>query len=482
MQDQFHKFYYSSSPVGSGKTYKAALWLKANPTINVIYVAPTIKLCNEVKQRIDSTAGRVGQTRVINTETDNSGHSPRSKALSNIHSVHSNVGKTLVLTTTNFLNILARIQNPEQWVLIMDESFQPVDYEEFDSINYSHIVDEYFDVDECRRTSVKHGKKGILKAIYENRDFGNNDELSAPDLLKFVDAVMNPAVNLQLIKKDMGTHVKWHGYWYVTPQFFGSYKQAIFLSAQFEESLLYRIWENLFTYVDWVEHPHWIDESRNTHTVHGSDIRIGYLLNDNDNASITTYQKEVDGKRVIDHMVDIVRSAFDSPYILSLNNNMVTGSFPRAVKIPPMSYGIDEYKHLNNVASLVATNPKPEQLALIMPLVDEEEYTQTDIRNSFRRSTIYQNLGRCSLRDLSVHRARTILVASKSDAEYFHKLFEGSTLIGQVGDIPTVSFVSKFPKEMTETEKKAWRRANKPEDIQTWLNDKRAAKARKLKS
>lgn len=474
-----HKFYYSSSSVGSGKTYKAALWMKMHPKENVLYITPTTKLSGEVKRRIDTTAGRTS-SRIVNTTTDNSGYSPKRKALNMIHRTMNHDGKTIILTTTNFMRILPLIENPENWTLIMDEAFQPVNYEVYNSSNNPHIIEQYFDIDSYKRATAKIDKKERMTAIYESMDFGDADELSARGIVDFVEAAMNPSVNLQLTKQAMDDYDKWHGLWYVTPEYFGGYKQAIFLSALFEESLLFRIWENLYNFIDWVEHPDWFDESRNTHVIHGSNIRIGYLLDDNDNASKTTFNTIVDGKKVIEHMVGAVDSFFESEYILSLNNRMMRNVPDRAVSIPPMSYGIDSYKHMDNVASLTASNPRPEQLLLIMPLVDEEEFTPNDIRNAFRRSSIYQNIGRCSLRDTSVTTTRTILVASKADADYFHSLFEGSTYLGKRGDIPGVSYESKFPDGMGPSDQRAWNRAGKPDDIDTWYSTR--VKTRKKSS
>jgi len=61
-----------------------------------------------------------------------------------------------------------------------------------------------------------------------------------------------------------------------------------------------------------------------------------------------------------------------------------------------------------------------------------------EINNTYRNHNIYQSIGRTSVRDMDNTDPKVFIVASEKDARYIHELFDGSTWLGQVGDMTKV--------------------------------------------
>jgi hypothetical protein len=118
-----------------------------------------------------------------------------------------------------------------------------------------------------------------------------------------------------------------------------------------------------------------------------------------------------------------------------------------AERIPASSHGLNEFEDYDNVAALAITNPNPQETRWIMDMtglgIDE---TLT----AFRIHTTYQAVGRSSIRKGDpTNDRKTFLTAGSNDAWLLHQIFEGSTWLGQVGDMKSLTQLSMATKSGT---------------------------------
>jgi hypothetical protein len=127
-----------SAAVGSGKTRAALAYIarSAMAAENFVYVAPTIELLKQTAEELRATLKGGGDHRtvtVIHSGLDRAGEPPaRSEARRLLNEVEGPEGQILIITTETFLHVLAEVEQPEHWRVILDEAFSPVKFGTFE--------------------------------------------------------------------------------------------------------------------------------------------------------------------------------------------------------------------------------------------------------------------------------------------------------------------------------------------------------------
>lgn len=467
-----------SAAVGSGKTRAAVLHMTsaANAARNFIYVAPTIELgtqTTEALQRalaVTVTPGR--NAHLINSRTVEG--AARVEALRSVNEVTGEEGCIQVLTTQTFLDILSGIARPALWSVVLDEAFSPATFDTFGLGSDVHEGWSYFsevfaiDPDQGHRILPRDGKRALVDDLAGGRlsRVGGKYE----GLQKVAKAVSNPASRCELVvtprvaallagealpakrtgSSEASKSVLEYAS-YIAPEFFNGFREVLFLSALFEQTVLYHLWTKALG-VTFEPHPEFPAEMlRDTHAEQGRFLAVGHLLHKEDSSSKETLGRNlftglpgetVQGQRVLDHLVRTASAHFkDSRFLLQTNVGMGyedgKALVPsNAVVIPAYAHGLNKFQEVDNVAALAITNPNPQQLAWVKARTG---MTSPQVTQSFRIHTAYQALGRCSIRKAEPTSApKTVLTAGKEDAKFLHALFPGSLWLGQVGDLPCV--------------------------------------------
>lgn len=464
-----------SAAVGSGKTRAAIAWLASpdNSERNVLYVAPTQALisqtADDLRKALGESSGR--NVHLIHAETAERGL-VRAEALQSLNQAEPDSGLVQLITTQTFLDIVSRAAHPERWTVILDEAFQPATFETFalgaDALRGWHHFCELFAVDpnQGHRILPREGKLGMVSEVGAGA-FGNAGA-RFKGLEATARAVANPAIRCELVmtdgaqaivsgeapkkrkgNSDTSTTLQFASY--VDPLAFAGFREVLFLSALFEETILYHLWSKALG-VTFEEHPEFPSHLlRRTHEEQGRMLAVGYLLNRSDRPSLENLQRNAftgqqggaPGARVIDHLIRTAAEHFgEEDFLLQSNSRFgyVEGSSrnPRRAKcIPTISHGLNLYQGTDNIAALALTNPNPQQMEWIRARTG---MSRRSIAQAFRIATTYQALGRCSIR--SQERAsvpKVALVVGEDDARFLHELFPGSHWIGQVGAMPELT-------------------------------------------
>ena len=482
-----------SAAVGSGKTRAAVCWMSSpiNATRNFIYVAPTIELGTQTAGNLraalsDAVGPVVRNVHLVNSSTVEG--KTRVEALRAVNSVEGQEGQIAILTTQTLLDILAGITRPELWSVILDEAFEPATFDTFglgaDAKGGWDYFSEVFEVDagDGFRIVPKAGKKALVADIADGRFsiVGSKYE----GLQRIAAAVANPARRCELMVSDRVASLingdtlpapakkgaasespdgvlEYSSY--VAPEYFGGFRDVLFLSALFEQTVLYHLWTKALG-VTFEEHPDFpADQLKDTHKEQGRFLAVGHLLNHEDNSSIENLSRNVftgmtgerrPGQRVLDHIIRTASGHFEERRFL-LQTNVGKGYEDgkslvpsNATVIPAYAHGMDKWKDVDNVVALCITNPNPQRMQWVMKRTG---MTAKAVTLSFRVHSCYQALGRCSIRcHVPTDTAKTVLVAGVEDARFLQALFPGSLWLGQVGDLPSLkALAAKTTRENT---------------------------------
>lgn len=488
-----------SAPVGSGKSYAAARYLAREDMAhrNVLYVAPTIRLIEQVEEGLrgaiaDARSSTIRNVHLIHSENrQGSGLGTHQDALDAINQATEGDGLVLVLTTTTFLAVLSRIQRPEQWSVILDEAFQPMAIDSFilgqDPLKSWTFFRSMFDVDpnQGNRIVPAKGKREAVKDIASGVYVRTGEEYRSMD--NIARCVANSALRTELVMTDPirtllagGTperkqskgkepdaiaETRMEFASYVSPEHFLHFQEVIFLCALFEETVLYHLWTKALG-VTFQEHPRFPkEELRDIHTEQGRFLAVGHLLHPRDTPSKLNLQRNREtgeqmekraGHRVLDLLVDTAASYFgEQRFLLQTNSNMGYGpKLPltpsTAVSIPAYAHGMNSYQDVDNVAALCVTNPTPQEMSWVR---DRTGMDGAAVGRAYRIHSTYQALGRCSIRRrVPTMDRKVLLCVGKAEADFILNLFPGSHDLGQIGSAPDLrslerSTLKKAPKK-----------------------------------
>lgn len=471
-----------SAAVGSGKTRAAVAWIASpsNATRNVLYVAPTRVLIDQTARDLREAIARAEGSTIRNVNRIHSGTAEggqvQAEALQAINAVEAGEGAVQLLTTPTFLAVVSRIARPQSWTVILDEAFNPATFETIrlglDALKgWEHFCELFaVDPDQGHRILPREGRRAMVNEVAQGDYSTAGDRFKA--LEGIAKSVANPAIRAELVvtdgakallagevptkrgaklaAKETGTALQFASY--VDPQAFAGFHEVLFLSALFEQTVLYHLWTRALgvTFEEYPEFPSHL--LRDTHAEQGRFLAVGHLLHKDDAASMENLTRDTLtgqpgatrlGTRVIDHLVQTAASHFGGEAFLLQTNERYgytkdAPCLPRAaVVIPAVAHGLNSFQAVDNVAALAVTNPNPQQLEWIK---SRTGMAAREVTQAFRIHATYQALGRCSIRRAEpTTSAKVVLVVGADDGRFIHDLFPGSHWLGQVGTMPSLS-------------------------------------------
>ncbi len=449
-------FFHLSQSVGSGKTQAVLEYIRDNIDNCYLYVAPTVRLCEEIYARLlielvdhqDIIKGN--QVQRIVEDKNKGAVFPR--ALEACEHVIAQKSGVVIVTSITFKYLMGKLDDAQKakFSVFIDEGLPPFEAVNFSPNNHDQFL-QYFVQDELGFISPKDDCIEILQHVaYAPKRLAelHLDHLKIKEFMQICEMVVSENFDVYLHTTDKSIMVVG----LLSPRQMLPFHSVTLIVAIFEQTLLPILWKQRY---DVEFHPFEIEaELYDTHIEKGPSIKISYILNERDTASKENlnsnsqtgkkYERN-EKKRVIYAAAETIRKQYpEDNYCWAANNDFLNfGDILSGSQMPPVSAGIDDYKRYDNVVSLVCMNHVPwvkNVLKKIFQLDDDILY------ELWRLSYTYQTVGRCSLRLRDSDRPINMIVISRRCAEQLAELFIGAEIVGQLTNLPSCREMRKANK------------------------------------
>lgn len=449
-------FFHLSQSVGSGKTQAVLEYIRDNMDSCYLYVAPTIRLCEEIFARLqrelvnhqDIIAGN--QIQLVVKDDLLGKVFPR--AIAACEHISGRNSGVVIITSKTFMHILRVLDDAQKtkFNVLIDEGLPPFEAVDFSPNNHDQFL-QYFEQDEFGFISPKNDYIEILQNVaYAPKRLAklHLDHLKIKEFMQICEMVISKNFDVYLHTTDKSIMVVG----LLSPKQMLPFHSVTLIVAIFEQTLLPILWKQRY---DVEFQPFEIGvELYDTHIEKGPSIKISYVLHERDSASKENLNSNFktgktnerdEKKRVIYAAAKTIRKQYpENNYCWAANRDFLNiDGVLGGNQMPTVSAGIDHYKRYDNIVSLVCINHVPwvkNALKKIFQLDDDVLY------ELWRLSYTYQTIGRCSLRLRDSNRAINMIVISRRCAEQLAELFAGAKIVGQLTDLSSCSEMRKANK------------------------------------
>ena len=413
---------YVNTLPGSGKTYGATQLLLNLPNCHPthVYSAITIKLCNQVYKDLTDAGKKV---KLIHSKTPLCYYTVAKEIL---HYLQSDEPNKILICTHSAIRNLPYIPKQSDTVLIVDEIPDILQIHHF---NLKHNRDFLL---KCL-TPIEHevrpklyslvltndGDK-IVKRSKDNDDIDNIISSLLADIKTGKDIYVEKEPYDQFLSEEI------HELDILTidnPTRYSGFKKAIFLSAHFEYSILYKYWKDIYN-IDFQINQEIYDNLRcqeNSHK-HGGRAYIHYLT---ENPNWSKYLRaKLGGIEELDKIaLSVIDSLGNPPFIYATSNDCKNEELDErgGKRISVKSHGSNDYSSYHCVYLSPALNLAPRHYKLMEYIGFDPDY----IRGAINYATYDQLVMRSALRDPDAKAMVDILVPDKGTADWLARIRPG---------------------------------------------------------
>ena len=419
--------FYVSAPCGSRKTTaasKRACDLASNGH-NVLFVQPTRDL---IKQTIDRFRDH-DRTIFLEEIHGESGDGRVLPAVDAYVKLPWPEGSVLMITWEAFLN---RIRHDawKNWIVFIDEMPQAHYAWSVGGARTHPFITDHLDTKPLvpPYSEVIVMNRGELRGLIEDTDPDLKNlkkcarTLIHPDYTTYVDEVQ-----FRALRSRKGKKAGFVAYSILNPTVIEGFLSATFLSARFEESLLYRLWLDMgVTFHEDVSLKSELAfaEHQNTHLV---TILYGY------EGGWSKSLRDKHDQRPHKALVAAVNERWkDESFAWLVNKDVEDSSFSkdeRCRKLPHKSHGRNDFDHLHRVVVLSATNPNNGHLSFLQ----SRGISPDDARRETYCHNVYQSVMRISLRNPDDMNPKEIIVADRDCAEWLKEFVFPDATVESLG-------------------------------------------------
>lgn len=484
--------------MGSGKT--GAILTHLSKTIDrpTLIVAPTLVLCHDIYRRcqlsfIESPEYTNGdRIRLIVEDAQLGPVYPR--ALAACHEIANAQPNILVLTTPTFMYLIKELTDETKscFQVFIDEGLPEIEMETFSPENQETYLD-YFDQSEDGFIKLRPGTREILEwvAYTPQRLAGHQlDHLSTDAFRKICGFVVSGNYDVHLTKTEHTLNF----IGILSPEQLLSFRQVTLIVAIFEQTLLPVLWKQKHG-IEFQRYE--IDEVLyDTHTEKGPLLHIWHVLHEADNPSLVNLKRNAKtGERdetewtntvFFDAAKQIDEQFPNGAYCWAANNKfnyaqqVLTGQ-----KMPAICAGLNDFRLYHTVVTLLCMNPPPWVKNAMMGIFLFEEDSFYEL---WRFAHTYQVVGRCAIRNRDANERLDVVVLSLRCAKQLNEIFSGSTIEGQITNLPRYSserkdssVIEEFGVHYTSNDNSAFSKYNarerkndrQPMDKKQWFREKR---------
>lgn len=405
-------FKFVSGPCGSAKTTKKlqqAIQQTNALGENFLISSPTKNLIDQSKQTINTASPNLAVFPFHSRIQSNVG-----EALQR-HLLHNMNDPQIILTTEATMINTREFPNARNINFVSDEVPNPIICHSYNVPDrYSFITD---------LLTLEEGTGPYAKIIVKDAQLLNKYRSDKDDINKIMkslaEIIANPNYD-SYARRDQWTVEKITQisiFSVLKPDFLMQFKTVTFLSACFEQSLVYLLWQQMgVKFSPDMEIMNQLYFSKNQ--LHGRSVRIHYLT------GTKNWSKAIQDKLDFQQLAKVIQSIMrDDQYIYCANNGIE--DFLPGERISSSVRGLNSYQHYNKAVFLSALNDKPEQYRFLEAMfgISAEQLCLANMCQA-----AYQFVYRTSLRNQYSTDAVDIIVPTLQIAEFLASQCEGTNI------------------------------------------------------
>jgi hypothetical protein len=419
--------HFVSGLCGSGKSFSLANYIYDNYDYNskCIVTVPSILLADQTYGLFNSLG--IHNVSIINSNTN---QKVIISIIDKIKEINLYEEGVLIITQQAFHNI-PYFPKKEEWLLIIDEIPQVDQFKEFLLPHNHHLVSEKIHINQDNNI---HNLYKMNLSVIPNRQLDDADKLFKPVIQELKDDYTvltdknnwDKIIQRQEITKDKSEDIihgndknKLYFLSLMSPVIFLGFKQTIIMGANFETSLLYKLWSEYHD-IKFIQFKPITDKLRYQEHNNGSRLKILYCQE----ARASKYSSKliVDGITREQKRTKLVNKEFlDKNFIYMINNSSNEKDSLNGTIIPVISHGLNEYDSYHNVYFGPALNRCPKHLSMLGDYGIDTTY----INRATSHEICYQGIMRTSMRNPDAIEAVTAIVIDLATAESLSRLFPG---------------------------------------------------------
>lgn len=483
-----------SAPVGAGKTVAITdLCAGAYSSKCVVYAAPTIALVEQTAAQLVSKGLKPLVIHSSQAKVSSVGFKTPSPTARLIEALrYAPGGSKVVVTHAALLEMLAserfeRDQWLPRWTCVIDEETSVVTSHKFrtpEAIGFSAYSEPLNVVDGELKVRDEYVQEMRLLC----RGISTDDSWTAPNYSKVIARILAPLY--RVYGRLYANHLS--AISVIDPAALMDFKEVVIIAGLFEHTLTSLIWEHTFG-LDIRPFPHISADSlhHNPH-LQGHRMTIRYLMPRGIEASGT----KLSYGKVAAEIGAVVAAHWPGvPFIFACNETLRNSdgqkipnpmalpleANPLAVRVPTVCHGRNDYQEHTRVAALAVTQP---DTAMVQKVASLAGTTAEDVRGFFRLHTVYQTVGRTSIRVKGTTDPIEVIVLDYSAAKALSRIFLGAVVIeGTLGDVEVPigghDLVKTRPEGFTPVQwgsERQWLKRNEESGVTNFLPPKAQAR------
>lgn len=425
---------YICAICGGRKTTAAIAHVIAGIKSNQKFIIfqPTTELNGSTFERFDPALRQNGTVRVINSQ-----NVPQGQTVTGVlNQVLKSPGKCRVIICTFEAAVRLKRRRCRSWNAIVDEVPEAFTVTSIQSRRVATDLLGLLDFKACEhedylKVTIQKGKANALRKLVQDSmtDTALKAlEQTAQSLMKDQSTYVSKSVYDTFINAN-GASI---GFYHIMrPGVFSHYKSTTMMAANFEESILYRVWKGKYG-VRFKSQTGFSGSSGSLPTQHdrsvGEKLDIYYLM---DHYSMQRKKDTNVLKVVQDESRRAIEQIFaGNDFIYTQNSGDNRGSLNGVSGthfVLPKAHGSNEYRDVNCVAVLGIFNLSADRVGFLKKICGIPEEVSW---NTLNKEYAYQFACRSSLRDVpsaqSSIQPKKVIVLVKSMADYLHEKFPGS--------------------------------------------------------
>lgn len=482
-------YLYVSAACGAGKTTATVhkVLRSAERGFKAIIAQPTKVLVNQtfldlnIKSAalgLDTTKFRIKQ---ITDENLFSHNTVTGELTSYLKNYTWEQGEVLIITHAALQRITIHNETSKSlgiWDIYIDETLNVIQGQDKNFSKTHSLLTDHFEFDKGTGTwcqlRIKSGHENDVKAIWEN----NTKDSNYANFKPFIDQFYSPNYDLwvhaaewfKLIKGE--SKIDLPAFSLLKPSVFDPFRSVTAMSALFERTLMFKIWESLG--VEWSVNE-WINKSLRYSSHDGSRTTLNYLFKDN--WSKAKANKKWPGQSEYDVLTMAMAEAENivngHDFIKTVNNSHTSALMdvmPDGTKVSSLSHGLNSFQDRTAAIFLSALNPSPFLLSFVETVTGLDS---DDLIADMYEMALYQTMCRVNIRNPDDKRPSVMVVPDYRAAEFLQTQFVGAKIkASSIADVDLTT--SRSPAKTVKV--------NQSRSHKVWDNETQRSEANRKKT